>query len=68
LPVTAANSVDGGLLVGAGIYKRFGALTVLDGVNFTLAPKEATLVKKYSTAETCGGISTVSQKSWRRPQ
>ena len=41
MPVTAANSVDGGLLVGAGIYKRFGALTVLDGVNFTLAPKEA---------------------------
>ena len=41
MPVTAANSVDGGLLVGAGIYKRFGALTVLDGVNFTLAPREA---------------------------
>ncbi len=38
---TAASSVDGGLLVGAGIHKRFGALTVLDGVNFTLAANEA---------------------------
>jgi branched-chain amino acid transport system ATP-binding protein len=37
----AASSVDGGLLVGAGIFKRFGALTVLEGVNFTLAPNEA---------------------------
>ena len=33
---TAASSVDGGLLVGAGIYKRFGALVVLDNVDFTL--------------------------------
>lgn len=38
---TAASSVDGGLLVGADIYKRFGALTVLDGVNFKLAANEA---------------------------
>ena len=38
---TAASGVDGSLLVGAGIFKRFGALTVLEGVNFTLAPKEA---------------------------
>jgi len=38
---TAASSVDGGLLVGAGIHKRFGALTVLDGVDFTLASGEA---------------------------
>jgi branched-chain amino acid transport system ATP-binding protein len=37
LPESAASSVDGGLLVGADIYKNFGALTVLDGVNFTLA-------------------------------
>jgi branched-chain amino acid transport system ATP-binding protein len=37
LSETAASSVDGGLLVGAGIHKNFGALTVLDGVNFTLA-------------------------------
>jgi branched-chain amino acid transport system ATP-binding protein len=37
----AASSVDGGLLVGTGVYKRFGTLTVLDGVNFTLAAKEA---------------------------
>lgn len=36
-----AASVDGGLLVGAGVSKHFGALTVLDGVNFTLAAKEA---------------------------
>lgn len=35
------SGVDGGLLVGADLYKRFGALTVLDGVNFTLAAKEA---------------------------
>ena len=38
---TAASSVDAGLLVGADIHKRFGALTVLDGVNFTLAANEA---------------------------
>jgi branched-chain amino acid transport system ATP-binding protein len=38
---TAARGVYGGLLVGAGVYKRFGALTVLDGVNFTLAANEA---------------------------
>lgn len=38
---TAASSVDGGLLVGADVYKRFGALTVLAGVNFTLAANEA---------------------------
>ena len=38
---TAASGVDGSLLVGASIFKRFGALTVLEGVNFTLAPKEA---------------------------
>ncbi len=38
---TAASSVDGGLLVGAGVYKSFGALSVLDGVNFTLAANEA---------------------------
>jgi branched-chain amino acid transport system ATP-binding protein len=38
---TAASSVEGGLLVGAHVSKRFGALTVLDGVNFTLAAKEA---------------------------
>ncbi len=38
---TAASSVDGGLLVGADIYKSFGALSVLDGVNFTLAANEA---------------------------
>jgi branched-chain amino acid transport system ATP-binding protein len=38
---TAASSVDGGLLVGAAIQKRFGALTVLDGLNFTLAANEA---------------------------
>ena len=37
----AASGVDGSLLVGAGIFKRFGALTVLEGVNFTLAPNEA---------------------------
>ncbi len=37
----AASSVEGGLLVGAGIYKHFGALTVLDGVNFTLAASES---------------------------
>ena len=38
---TAASSVDSGLLVGADVYKRFGALTVLDGVNFTLGANEA---------------------------
>lgn len=38
---TAASSVDSGLLVGANVHKRFGALTVLDGVNFTLAADEA---------------------------
>jgi branched-chain amino acid transport system ATP-binding protein len=38
---TAASSVDGGLLVGADVHKRFGALTVLDGVNFKLAANEA---------------------------
>jgi branched-chain amino acid transport system ATP-binding protein len=38
---TAPSSVDGVLLVGAEIQKRFGALTVLDGVNFTLAANEA---------------------------
>jgi branched-chain amino acid transport system ATP-binding protein len=38
---TAASSVDSGLLVGADVHKRFGALTVLDGVNFTLRPNEA---------------------------
>ncbi len=38
---TAASGVDGGLLVGADVYKRFGALTVLDGVNFALAANEA---------------------------
>lgn len=37
----AASGVDGGLLVGANVYKRFGALTVLDGVNFKLAANEA---------------------------
>jgi branched-chain amino acid transport system ATP-binding protein len=37
----AASSVDGGLLVGADITKRFGAFTVLDGVNFKLGAKEA---------------------------
>ena len=37
----AAPSVDGRLLVGADVYKSFGALGVLDGVNFTLAAKEA---------------------------
>lgn len=37
----AASGVDGGLLVGASVYKRFGALTVLDGVNFKLAANEA---------------------------
>ena len=29
------------MLVGAEVTKRFGALTVLDGVNFALAAKEA---------------------------
>ncbi len=38
---TAASSVDSGLLVGAGVYKSFGALSVLEGVNFTLAANEA---------------------------
>jgi branched-chain amino acid transport system ATP-binding protein len=38
---TAASSVDGGLLVGADVHKRFGALTVLDRVNFALRPNEA---------------------------
>jgi branched-chain amino acid transport system ATP-binding protein len=38
---TAASGVDGGLLVGADVHKRFGALTVLDGVNFKLAANEA---------------------------
>ncbi len=38
---TAASNVEGGLLVGAEVTKRFGALTVLDGVNFALAAKEA---------------------------
>ena len=41
MPDTAASGVDGGLLVGAGVHKRFGALTVLDGVNFALAANEA---------------------------
>ncbi len=38
---TAASGVDGSLLVGAGVHKSFGALSVLDGVNFTLAANEA---------------------------
>lgn len=38
---SAASGVDGGLLVGADVYKSFGALTVLDGVNFALAANEA---------------------------
>ena len=38
---TAASGADGSLLVGAGLFKRFGALKVLEGVNFTLAPNEA---------------------------
>ena len=38
---TAVSGVDGGLLVGADVYKRFGALTVLDGVHFALAGNEA---------------------------
>jgi branched-chain amino acid transport system ATP-binding protein len=38
---TTASGVDGGLLVGADVHKRFGALTVLDGVNFALAANEA---------------------------
>ena len=38
---TAASSVDGGLLVGADVHKRFEALTVLEGVNFKLAANEA---------------------------
>jgi branched-chain amino acid transport system ATP-binding protein len=38
---TAASGVDGGLLVGVAVHKRFGALTVLDGVNFALAANEA---------------------------
>lgn len=38
---TAASSVDSGLLVGADVYKQFGALAVLDGVNFALAANEA---------------------------
>ena len=38
---TAASSVDAGLLVGTNVYKRFGALTVLEGVNFALAANEA---------------------------
>ncbi len=38
---STASSVDGGLLVGADIYQRFGALTVLEGVNFVLAANEA---------------------------
>jgi branched-chain amino acid transport system ATP-binding protein len=38
---TAASGVDGGLLVGADVYKQFGALVVLDGVSFTLAANEA---------------------------
>jgi branched-chain amino acid transport system ATP-binding protein len=36
-----ASGVDRGLLVGAEIHKQFGALTVLDGVNFTLTANEA---------------------------
>jgi branched-chain amino acid transport system ATP-binding protein len=38
---TAASRVDGGLLVGADVRKQFGALTVLDGVNFALRANEA---------------------------
>jgi branched-chain amino acid transport system ATP-binding protein len=38
---TAASGVDGGLLVGADVYQHFGALTVLDGVNFALGANEA---------------------------
>ena len=41
MPTTAENNADGSLLVGANIYKHFGALTVLDGINFTLASREA---------------------------
>jgi branched-chain amino acid transport system ATP-binding protein len=36
-----ASGIDGGLLVGAAVTKRFGALTVLDGVDFSLAANEA---------------------------
>ena len=38
---TAASNVDSGLLVGVDVHKSFGALTVLDGVNFTLRDREA---------------------------
>ena len=41
MPDIAASGVDDGLLVGADVHKRFGALTVLDGVNFALAANEA---------------------------
>jgi branched-chain amino acid transport system ATP-binding protein len=41
LPDTSVSGADGSLLVGADVHKRFGALTVLDGVNFTLAANEA---------------------------
>ena len=37
----ARSSADGDLLTGASVYKRFGALTVLDRVDFTLAANEA---------------------------
>jgi hypothetical protein len=36
---TAASGVDGSLLVGAGLLS--GAVTVLEGVNSTIAPNEA---------------------------
>jgi branched-chain amino acid transport system ATP-binding protein len=37
---TTNSGAGGGLLVGASVYKRFGALTVLDRVDFALAAKE----------------------------
>ena len=58
---TAASSVDGGLLVGADVHKKFGALTVLDGVNFTLREREAVGIVgpngagKTTTVEICEG-------------
>ena len=41
MPDTSVSGAGGGLLVGTDVHKRFGALTVLDGVNFTLAASEA---------------------------
>jgi hypothetical protein len=46
---TAASNVEGGLLVGAYVTKCFGALTVLDGVNFALAADAKTATDPEAT-------------------